>query len=168
MLTADRAAEEVAHFTRRLDELYARVRGWASARDPAATFTYGTVTRDEESTGVFTVRSMTVHLPGRPPLRLEPAALFNLGARGQVQVSGWWWHEPLYWVTGDEANDPGNEADEDEMLVSRPAYPNVPRGWVWLDAGRRTAVPLTAEAFWDRVAGEAELRLAGTLNGQPA
>lgn len=165
MLTADRAAEEVELFTRRLGELYVQVREWASAREPATTFTYGTVTRDEESAGVFTVRSMAVHLPGRPPLRLEPAALFNLGARGQVQVSGWWWHEPLYWVTGDEANEAGNETDEDEMLVSRPAYPNVPRGWVWADPWNNRLVPLTEAVFWDQAAGESKLRVT---DGQPA
>ena len=165
MPTATRAVQEVEQYTRRVEELYETVRGWASARFPGTTFTYGTVERDEESTGVYAVRSMTVHVPGRPPLSLRPVALFNLGARGQVEVSGWWATELVFWVTGDEANEPGAEPDEDEMLVSRPAYPNVPRGWAWLDTRQRKLVPLSGPLFWDHVAGEAELRM---FDGRPA
>ncbi len=157
MLTADRAAEEVERFTERLESLYETVRGWASARFPGTTYTYGTVTRDEESTGVFTVRSMTVHIPGRPPLLLKPAALFNLGARGQVEVSGWFMPEAIFWFAGDESNEPGNETDEEEMLVSRPAYPNVPRGWVATDPRNNCVLPLTETVFWERAANEPEL-----------
>jgi hypothetical protein len=165
MLTVDRATEEVELFKQRVEELYTTVRGWATSRYPGTTFTYGTVTRDEESTGVFTVRSMDVHVPGRPVLHVTPYALFNLGARGQVRVSGWFSSEPLMWVTGDEANEAGAEPDEEEMVISRPVYPNVPRGWVWLSWRSRSMVPLTETVFWDQVTGEAILR---NLHGQSA
>ena len=80
-------------------------------------------------------------------------------------MSGWWSKEPVFWVTGDEANDPGNESAEDEMLISRPAYPNVPRGWICLDPWNNCALPLTDTVFWDRVAHEPELRYR---DAQPA
>lgn len=150
------AAQEIALYKSRLDELYQLIETAAVSIDPGTKVGRTNVQIDEQLTGAYTVRSLEVSIPGKPGIRLVPKGIYNIGARGRVDARSRLSTQTLVWV---EAGGPmlqrdvlenGNEIES----ATQPLFAGVPQGWAWTDDRRVELVPLTERTFIDRVLPE--------------
>ncbi|HEY2589850.1 MAG TPA: hypothetical protein VGI81_29165 [Tepidisphaeraceae bacterium] len=153
MLTAPRITEEVDGFRRRVEDLYAKVQRWITARRPDAEFHRTQVELSEEATGVYQLDSLDVALPGLPSLRFVPRGIFMVGAHGRVDVRSRLGREVLVWLEAGEPSLATSEAagDDAERIISRPIFRDVAEGWAWTDSKRGRVLPLAPEVLWDLV-----------------
>ena len=153
MLAQETKQEEKELFRSRLQSLYDSVREWVRARYANARIREFTVTLNEEAVGRYDVAGIEIELPGAGRVRMEPRAMFALGARGWVDVRGPVGREILVWVSrnGPHIRMAEGDVGPDLNQVTKPIYPDVDDGWAWAPAVRGRLLHLTEEVFWGKL-----------------
>ena len=143
----------VSEFQERLRELYENVKEWIREEEPKAKFTESSVELNEQFTGRYKAKSLTVIRPGQDALTFTPKAATVIGARGWVEVRSGWGYEDLFWVYPGGALIGFEESADGGVLVSpgHRLYPGVPEGWAWDDGEKMRLRHLTRDVFLKHV-----------------
>lgn len=159
MLIAERVADKLREFRRRVDDLYENIRHWTQSRRPDAVFQESQVPINEELSGPYDMEILGLTLPGLKAVHFIPFGMLMVGAHARVDVRSRLGHEVLLWVDRWRPYAGGAIGGDEELVdaVGHPLFKNVPEGWAWSDIRGPGLIALDEGVFWNRIL----LRLAG-------